>query len=73
MARKPTEAQLETLRILNSGAAVAGSIGGKVQTHADVMDGRDVRCHRTMLTDTPAGSQTQGFIIEPDGSFRRNI
>lgn len=73
MARKPTDAQLETLTLLNSGAAVPGSIGGKVQTHTHVMDGRVVRCHRTMLTDTPAGSQTQGFLIEPDGTYRRNI
>lgn len=71
MARKPTDAQLETLRILNSGAAVAGSIGGKVQTHTHVMDGRVVRCHRTMLTDTPAGAQSQGFIIDRDGAARR--
>ena len=71
MARKMTEAQRLTVDTLDSGAPYDTSVGGKVKTSTAMMDGHYVRYHRTMLTDTPAGAQSQGFIIDRDGAARR--
>jgi hypothetical protein len=37
------------------------------------MDGVVVRCHRTIKTNTPAGSKVQSFRIYPDGSLERKL
>lgn len=44
-----------------------------VFTHHHCVDGDIVRCHRTVRTDTSAGSQVQGFKISRDGTHERFI
>lgn len=83
MARKMTPPQKLTLSRINAGwpesfihlgeppalqSALVTLMGGH-----DCMDGPLVRCHRTIKTDTPAGSQTQSFRIHPDGSLERKL
>lgn len=83
MARKMTEAQKLTLARINAGwpeqfihagepPAVASGLLVLMGGH-DCMDGNLVRCHRTIRTDTPAGSQTQSFRIHPDGRLERKL
>ena len=83
MARKMTHAQVLTLSRLNAGWPEASIHAGEVpplvsnmfhlMSNHNCMDGDQVRCHRTIRTDTPAGSQTQSFRIHPDGRLERKL
>lgn len=83
MARKMTPAQVETLTRLNAGWPLEFIVAGeppalasglhKIMSRHDCMDGKEVCCHRTIKTDTPAGSQTQSFRIAVDGSIERKL
>lgn len=83
MARKMTAAQKLTLSRVNAGwpesfihagepPALQSALVVCMGSH-DCMDGALVRCHRTIKTDTPAGSQTQSFRIHPDGTLERKL
>jgi hypothetical protein len=83
MARRMTAAQITTLSRLNAGwpesfiklgepPALQSACLTILSKH-DCMDGPLVRCHRTVKTDTPAGSQTQSFRIHPDGTLERKL
>jgi hypothetical protein len=84
MARKMTAAQELTLSRINAGwpesfihagepPALASALLRVCMGAHHCMDGELVRCHRTVLTDTPAGSQTQSFRIHPDGKMERKL
>ena len=83
MARKMTDAQITTLRRLNAGwpesfiklgePPALASACHRILSNHDCMDGPLVRCHRTIKTDTPAGSQTQSFRIHLDGTLERKL
>lgn len=81
MARKMTPQQLLSLARINAGwpeaslqaGYVTDAIGHIILSSHNCMDGREVRCHRTIKTTTPAGSQTQSFRIAPDGSIERKL
>ena len=82
MARKLTQLQGDILAQINQGwpeELIGGSVPARndechhVFTHHHCVDGDIVRCHRTVRTDTPAGSQVQGFKISRDGTHERFI
>lgn len=83
MARKMTPPQKLTLSRLNAGWPLECIASGetpplqsnlaRVLSSHDCMDGAEVRCHRTIKTDTPAGSQTQSFRIAPCGALERKL
>lgn len=86
MARKLTQGQQATLKRINDGWPVTiinadpsleemphGTEALTILAKHDCMDGAIVRCHRTVKTDTPAGSQVQGFRIDTFGTAVRFI
>ncbi len=83
MARKMNQPQMLTLSRLNAGWPLECIASGEVPplqsnlaivlSSHDCMDGAEVRCHRTIKTDTPAGSQTQSFRIHLDGTLERKL
>lgn len=80
MARKLSPAQVTTLSRINAGWPQSELQSGllpaeplTILARHDCMDGAVVRCHRTVKTDTPAGSQVQGFRIDTFGTATRFI